>query len=311
MELFKGVGARVGAGGDTAGSSFFSFWARLALLLIAIGAGSGESVTAAEPENSEDRIVAIQDSAARMPAEWFRDVGDCGFVQTEPDYAASVNVFLLQKDGKKYLIDTGYGPPRGLLAEKLRELGVEPGEIAGIFLTHLHPDHVGGLAGPGERGLVAAYPNAEVFLARVEYEAWKRDPARAGLGTYLALYPEKLRLFEYGQVLPGGMVPLRKEGHTPGHTVYRLNAECWFVGDILHAADLQGPYPTYCAKFDGDPKTAVKSRVDVLTHCRGELWGAHFPYPGRVRAKRLSRPGETACFGLEPLPESEESAPEK
>ena len=58
----------------------------------------------------------------------------------------------------------------------------------------------------------------------------------------------------------------------------------FFVGDIVHAGELQIPHPGFCARFDRDPETAVKSRRELLE--RAPVWhGAHLPFPGIVRVK--------------------------
>lgn len=57
-------------------------------------------------------------------------------------------------DGKGLLLDTG--PASARVAEQLQELGVR--SLAGIYLTHEHEDHIGGLD-----GVLDAYPESPVF----------------------------------------------------------------------------------------------------------------------------------------------------
>ncbi len=61
----------------------------------------------------------------------------------------AVNAFLVERGGRKVLIDTGsgntMGPTLGRVSENLRAAGVMPEQIGMIFLTHLHPDHSNGL----------------------------------------------------------------------------------------------------------------------------------------------------------------------
>ncbi len=61
---------------------------------------------------------------------------------------STVSVFLLEKDGKKILFDTGLGAPGCKLQESLSTLGILPEGIDYIFLTHCHGDHIGGMSLP-------------------------------------------------------------------------------------------------------------------------------------------------------------------
>lgn len=242
------------------------------------------------------RITAIQDAANRMPAGLFFDtVPDSGFKPAQKDYAASVNVFLVEKDGKRILIDAGYPVERGKLRERLRAMKADPATIDAILITHIHPDHVGGLTAESGTPL---FPRAELHIAKKEYDAWKNDAARANLKRHLAPYEGRIRLFESGTPLPGGLVPELREGHTPGHAVFHLGGIC-FIGDTFHAIDLQVPRPTVCARFDMDPERAVASRKAVLRSGKW-LFGAHVPFPGCIltEGKKASDGTESfSCHG--------------
>ena len=136
-----------------------------------------------------------------------------------------------------------------------------------------------------------AFPNASILIARKEYEAWRKDPSRAALARHLTPNLDRLVLLDYDkEIAPFGITPLCCPGHTPGHTVFRMavtregNAPepVFFVGDIVHAGELQIPHPQFCARFDREPETAVKSRRELLENA--PVWhGAHLPFPGVVR----------------------------
>src|ERR1700761_7288846 len=76
--------------------------------------------------------------------------------------ATSVTGYLVNTRAKLILIDTGagnlFGPTLGKLLANLKASGYQPEQVDEIYLTHLHPDHVGGLAANGQ----AAFPNAIV-----------------------------------------------------------------------------------------------------------------------------------------------------
>lgn len=221
------------------------------------------------------RIYAIRDAANRFPASLFASSDPAeSFVQTERDYAGSVNVFIVEfkADNRRIMIDAGFGAPRGRLSAEMKKAGLSPESIADILVTHIHPDHVGGLPD---------FPNARIHIAKDEYEAWKSDPARRRLARYLP-DEKKLDLFAYDVELFPNLTALKAPGHTPGHTVFRLG-DRYFVGDIVHAAALQIAHPAFCARYDMDPQLATFTRRRALKEFRGEWFGAHIPFPGRYR----------------------------
>ena len=240
-------------------------------------------------------IVSIQDTPTRFPATLFLDVANNVWKQTDSFYEASVNVFLVRREGKTCLIDAGNDESRGSLAAKLRQNRISAEDITDIFITHIHPDHVGGLLCSGK----ALFPNAALHIAREELDAWKLDKQRSGLAKYLEAYKGKLHAFEYGEKLPCGLVPLKRGGHTPGHTIFQLaledGMEIVFVGDIVHAAALQFPHPTFCARFDADPRKAVQSRIQTL-QMHGILFGAHIPFPGVAQGGIILKEGPDWSF---------------
>ena len=242
-------------------------------------------------------IVAIQDQSMTMPGSLFRSIDPSEAFKPADSYRASLNVFLIQdrERGTNTLIDAGYGRAESRLIGRLAELNVKPEDISAVFITHIHPDHVGGLTTPEGK---PAFPNAKIFIARREYEEWRKDPSRAGLARHLTPNLERLVLLKYGRELArDGITPLYYPGHTPGHTVFEMTVSrdgktpetIWFVGDIVHAAELQIPHPEFCARFDKAPETAVKSRRKLLENA--PRWhGAHLPFPGIVAIDRQPKP---------------------
>lgn len=219
------------------------------------------------------RIYAVQDASNRFPATLFISV-DPGerFVQTARDYTGSVNVFIieLKADKKRVMIDAGFGAPRGNLLTEMKKANISPESISDILITHIHPDHVGGLPD---------FPKAKIHIAREEYEAWEKDPSRKQLNRFL---PNKnsLLLFEYNTEVVSNLKAIKVAGHTPGHTVFQMGKR-YFVGDIIHAADLQIAHPSFCPRYDMNPQEASDSRKKALRNFHGEWFGAHITHPGR------------------------------
>lgn len=83
-----------------------------------------------------------------------------------------IKAYLVEIDDRKVLLDAGtnkgFAPTLGFTPEALLAAGHKPDEITDILITHLHPDHSGGLL--GEDG--ALYPNARVLVHEAEHYYW-------------------------------------------------------------------------------------------------------------------------------------------
>ncbi|MET3131877.1 glyoxylase-like metal-dependent hydrolase (beta-lactamase superfamily II) [Oxalobacteraceae bacterium GrIS 1.11] len=211
----------------------------------------------------------------------------------------SVNAYLINTGSKLVLIDTGaaslFGPTLGKLLANLKASGYEPAQIDEIYLTHLHPDHVGGLISNG----MLAFPNATIRADRRESEFWlsqanmERAPdaskgffqgAMSSLNPYVAV--EKFLPFAGDTELVPGIKSSSSYGHTAGHTSYVIESQgkkLLLVGDLIHVAAVQLDNPAVTIVFDGDPKAAAAARGKAFTQAarEGALVGAsHIQFPG-------------------------------
>ncbi len=76
-----------------------------------------------------------------------------------------VNVFFIVDDAGLVLIDTGIKPGAERIGAGMRALGRAPQALRGIVVTHLHGDHVGGLAA------VKEHTGAEVWMHSLDAAA--------------------------------------------------------------------------------------------------------------------------------------------
>lgn len=85
----------------------------------------------------------------------------------------------------RIMVDTGSrgdqpspdSPDRGVLFVNLEAAGITPESIDFVLLTHGHPDHANGLRLPGGG---SAFPNAQVYIGKVEHEFWSNPPLEDG-----------------------------------------------------------------------------------------------------------------------------------
>ena len=191
---------------------------------------------------------------------------------------SSVSTFLLQIDGKNLLFDTGLGGSNGNLERRLDSLGVPASKIDYLFITHFHGDHIGGML----KGDTVVFPNAQVYAAQLEYDAWvtNAEPGKnAQQVNTMKAYEANLHLFNFGDTLPMGVVAIDANGHTPGHTAFQ-SGSLLVVGDLMHGAALQLVNPDICASFDADKPNAIESRRRLLNYAADNnlvLVGMHLP----------------------------------
>lgn len=211
-----------------------------------------------------------------------------------------LNVVVVRSDDRTILVDAGLGaefpdfPRAGQTVHRLEAAGIDPGEVTDIVLTHLHMDHVGGLltAGLKERLL----PDLRVHTAAREAEFWEApefsrtvmpQPVPAALRSiatrFLEEYRGHLRTFETEYEVAPGVLISRTGGHTPGHSIVRLESRgdrMTFAGDAVFAPGFDNP--EWQNGFDHDPEEAARVRIHLLRElaATGEaLVATHLPFP--------------------------------
>lgn len=230
---------------------------------------------------SETKLHVIFDNPAprTMPLALFGDVPDelVASLNIAEGIPSSVSVMLMEKDGQQCLFDAGNGNDDSRLLPRMKELGFSASDIDVIFITHLHGDHIGGLVKDGQ----PVFPQAKLYIPSVELDAWTKSPESTpqNVKAMMEAYGEKLVKYTLEDSLPVGVKAIAAYGHTPGHTIYRIDNKL-IVGDIMHGVALQMEHPEFCARFDMDKKQAIASRKAIMEMAKKEgltMYGMHFP----------------------------------
>jgi len=265
-------------------------------------------------------VTALLDGTSPMPAAMIDEPEEktkrlMNNVYVEPPAETSTNAYLVNTGSKLILVDTGAGtllaPTLGQLLVNLKAAGYEPGQVDEVYLTHLHPDHIGGLMA----GDKPAFPNATIYADKRDPELWlnqKRMDAAPSEGmngqrrfrfamTSLNAYVEagKLKTFDGATRLAPGIEAIPAPGHTPGHTMYAFESKGQKIllsGDLVVSAPIQFAEPDVTTRFDSDGKLAAAQRNKVYVDAASKrywLAGAHLSFPG---IGHLRKEGEHYIF---------------
>jgi glyoxylase-like metal-dependent hydrolase (beta-lactamase superfamily II) len=178
------------------------------------------------------RLTRFADGITAVDTEYVRPQMDASHVVVSGSRAA--------------IVDTGPNTAVPLILAALAELGVEPGAVDYLFLTHVHLDHAGGAG-----ALMRALPNATAIV-HPRGAAHMIDPSKL-IGATRVVYGDELYSRLYGEILPIATERLKitQDGarfdlagrsfecvHTPGHALHHQaivdhGADGIFTGDTF------------------------------------------------------------------------------
>ncbi len=239
---------------------------------------------------------AVDELFPRLSAEQKASLRQRTRAQASNDF--STIAFLVNTGKKLILIDAGGRgsmPGYGQLFDNLKAAGYAPEQVDDIYLTHMHPDHVFGLA-EGERRLFA---NAVVHADAHELPQWQAAAAKgnktataivAKLAPYIAA--QRFQSFEGDTRFSPELTAVASHGHTEGHSFYVIESRgqrLRFWGDFVVNDKLQFEMPELEPPGEKDAAQGIaQRRREYAQASRSDelIAGAHFSFPGigRVRA---------------------------
>jgi len=156
--------------------------------------------------------------------------------------------YLIRSD-RPCLVETGTAPSAPVVRDALTRLGIGPGDLATVVVTHIHLDHAGGAG-----DIAAMYPSAQIVVHQ-RGARHLADPSRLMSGARLVYGDALDRLFGVLAPVPAdrivalddtGMVDLgagrRLDSYySPGHAKHHVGLVDSDSGD-LYTGDAAGVY---------------------------------------------------------------------
>lgn len=244
-----------------------------------------------------------QGLVTNLDADVLTDVMNKAYLDTSAAIPLAITVHIIKDGDRLTLVDAGagtaFGPASGKLASVLTVAGINPADITEILLTHMHPDHIGGMmAADG-----AAFPNAIVRVSATDLGFWTDEAIAAGapesaqafFGLARAVssaYGDRIEPFDGQTDLGHGVTSMPLPGHTPGHTGFLIdsaNDALLIWGDATAVAAYQFSHPEAGIAFDADGAQATATRIamyDMAIADRLAVAGTHLPFPGYGHVER-------------------------
>jgi glyoxylase-like metal-dependent hydrolase (beta-lactamase superfamily II) len=215
---------------------------------------------------------------------------------------------LIMSRGMAVLVDTGIGNRlsaverkifdhgEGWLAEGLAAIGMEPGDVTHVVLSHLHFDHCGGVVRRRSSGaLEPAFPKARVMVQRGELDIARNSSNERLRAAYrhihecLAPLGNSIDALDGDSELAEGLEIRITGGHTQDHQIVQVHSD----GDgFVHLADIvptrshiRGPWNQ---AYDLDALRTMEIKADYLRQAVAKRWWISFAHDDRFLAARIS-----------------------
>jgi glyoxylase-like metal-dependent hydrolase (beta-lactamase superfamily II) len=203
--------------------------------------------------------------------------------------------FLIQSAGDCVVVDPGLGFQNAdgefMIHAAVQRHGISPDDVSIVLLSHLHKDHIGGIAYGKDGAYNLMFPNATVFCQEKElgFAFSRRESSSFDFDKleFLARSP-RLKFLNDDGVLNAQIRCEVSGGHTPYHQVFLFTSdeEVWFFGgDVV-------PQPSqlirrFAAKYDFDGKRSARLRREYAMRGAEGHWTFLFFHDARTPMARV------------------------
>lgn len=216
---------------------------------------------------------------------------------------------LLRIEEQCFLIDAGLGNDKFTEKQKrnfvvleesaveaqLAKLGIQPRDITGILMTHLHYDHANGLTKKVGDTYIPVFPNVPIYVSEVEWHEM-RNPNIRSVNTYweqnwrpiadqVVTFTDEIEVHPHLKMIHTG-------GHSDGHSIIKYEAD---GACFIHMGDLM---PTHAHQpvlwvlaYDDYPVTSVFQKEKWMAYGYERKAWYTFYHDAYVRALQFDENG--------------------
>jgi N-acyl homoserine lactone hydrolase len=153
------------------------------------------------------------------------------------------------------------------LAGELAKIGIKPGDVKYLAVSHTHPDHIGN---------VELFPHATLLVQQAEYN-WPNDD---GSPRFKPSHPVTKLQGDYDVFGDGSVTILSTPGHTPGHQSLLVKlpetGAVLLSGDAVHLMDNWDAKRVPDFNVDKEKSSVSMQRMsEVMAQTKAQLWINH------------------------------------